>query len=148
MTIDYDLFREKLNALNGEIFKMSNEQQVLPVLAIHKILKECEVEEMTDKIKSEDFIKAFGSGVKETDHYLIKECKALEQTEAKGDLISREALKQAIENYLAKRQDVIIWETDMFDMLDNVPTVEDRYDEGYAQGYLDGSTGADWRGEE
>lgn len=41
-----------------------------------------------------------------------------------GDLISREALKQAIENYLAKRQDVIIWETDMFDMLDNAPTVD------------------------
>lgn len=30
---------------------------------------------MTDKIKSEDFIKAFGSGVKETEHHLIKECK-------------------------------------------------------------------------
>ena len=43
MTIDYDLFREKLNTLNGEIFKMTNEQQVLPVLAIHQILKECEV---------------------------------------------------------------------------------------------------------
>ena len=43
MTIDYDLFREKLNALNDEIFKTTNEQQVLPVLAIHKILKECEV---------------------------------------------------------------------------------------------------------
>lgn len=54
MTIDYDLFREKLNALNGEIFKMTNEQQVLPVLAIHKILKECEVEEMTDKERIED----------------------------------------------------------------------------------------------
>lgn len=40
------------------------------------------------------------------------------------DCISREALKQAIENYLAKRQDVIIWETDMFDMLDNAPPVE------------------------
>lgn len=43
MTIDYDLFREKLNTLNSEIFKMTNEQQVLPVLAIHQILKECEV---------------------------------------------------------------------------------------------------------
>lgn len=68
MTIDYDLFREKLNALNGEIFKMTNEQQVLPVLAIHEILKECEVEEMTDKINSEDFIKAFGGGVKQVEN--------------------------------------------------------------------------------
>lgn len=29
---------------------------------------------------------------------------------------------------------------------EQVPTVSDRYDEGYAQGYIDGSTGADWRG--
>ena len=27
----------------------------------------------------------------------------------------------------------------------NAPTVSDRYDEGYAQGYIDGSTGADWK---
>lgn len=32
--------------------------------------------------------------------------------------------------------------------LADAPTVSDRYDEGYAQGYIDGSTGADWRGEE
>lgn len=30
---------------------------------------------MTDKISSEDFIKAFGERVKETEHHLIKECK-------------------------------------------------------------------------
>ena len=30
--------------------------------------------------------------------------------------------------------------------IDNAPTVSDRYDEGYAQGYIDGSTGADWKG--
>lgn len=41
---------------------------------------------MTEKISSEDFIKAFGSGVKETEHHII--------TENKGDLISREALKE------------------------------------------------------
>lgn len=29
---------------------------------------------------------------------------------------------------------------------EQVPTVSDRYDEGYAQGYIDGSTGADWKG--
>lgn len=31
-------------------------------------------------------------------------------------------------------------------IIDNAPTVSDRYDEGYAQGYIDGSTGADWKG--
>jgi hypothetical protein len=31
--------------------------------------------------------------------------------------------------------------------IDNAPTVSDRYDEGYAQGYVDGSTGADWKGD-
>ena len=29
---------------------------------------------------------------------------------------------------------------------EQVPTVSDRYDEGYAQGYIDGSTGAEWKG--
>lgn len=29
---------------------------------------------------------------------------------------------------------------------EQVPTISDRYDEGYAQGYIDGSTGADWKG--
>lgn len=33
------------------------------------------------------------------------------------------------------------------DIIDNAPTVSDRYSEGYAQGYLDGSTGADWKGD-
>lgn len=42
-----------------------------------------------------------------------------------NDLISREDLKKAIENYLAKRQDVIIWDVDLFDILDNAPTVND-----------------------
>ena len=39
-------------------------------------------------------------------------------------LIDANALKEAIENYLEKRQDVIIWETDMLNMLDNAPTVD------------------------
>ena len=39
-----------------------------------------------------------------------------------NDSISRDALREAINNYLAKRQDVIIWDVDMFDMLDNAPT--------------------------
>lgn len=68
-----------------------------------------------------------------------------------GDLISREALKKAIfelsndnpsyyyTGYLLDREKVL-------DEIDNAPTVSDRYDEGYAQGYIDGSTGADWKG--
>lgn len=31
-------------------------------------------------------------------------------------------------------------------IIDNVSPASDRYDEGYAQGYIDGSTGADWKG--
>jgi hypothetical protein len=64
-----------------------------------------------------------------------------------NDLISRTALKKE----LSKR----LWfvsspETDaqaIKDIIDNAPTVSDRYDEGYAQGYVDGNTGADWRGD-
>ena len=44
LTINYDLFKDKLNALNSEIFTVTDEQQVLPILAIYQILKECEVE--------------------------------------------------------------------------------------------------------
>lgn len=33
-------------------------------------------------------------------------------------------------------------------LLDNAPTVSDRYSEGYSSGYIDGSTGADWEIEE
>lgn len=36
---------------------------------------------------------------------------------------------------------------EILDAIDNAPTVSDRYDEGYAQGYIDGSTGADMRGD-
>ena len=63
-----------------------------------------------------------------------------------GDLISREALKKYARVVFDKdlgRLRVV----DVSD-IDNAPTVSDRYDEGYAQGYIDGSTGADWRGEE
>ena len=73
-----------------------------------------------------------------------------------NDLISREALKDKLidtinvnditksewyEGYAACVQV-------LSDIIDNAPTVSDCYDEGYAQGYIDGSTGADWRGEE
>lgn len=45
LTIDYDLFKDKLNALNSEVFAVTDEKQALPVLAINQILKECEVAE-------------------------------------------------------------------------------------------------------
>ncbi len=60
-----------------------------------------------------------------------------------NDLISRSELKKAIENYLLKRQDILIWETDMLNMLDNAPTVAvnckdcDGYEVGYSAGLKD-----------
>lgn len=33
-------------------------------------------------------------------------------------------------------------------IIDNAPTVSDRYSEGYATGYIDGSTGADWEADD
>ena len=58
-------------------------------------------------------------------------------------LIDADALKEEIRNNkkVAGRfiEGVIM-------LIDNAPTVSDRYDEGYAQGYIDGSTGADWKG--
>ena len=41
-----------------------------------------------------------------------------------NDLISREALKKEVEKYLEKRQDVIVWESDIYNIIDNAPTVE------------------------
>lgn len=68
------------------------------------------------------------------------------------DLINREALKKILSDPLyrstIKDYGEILKYTFVMDMIDNAPTVADRYDEGYAQGYIDGSTGADWRGEE
>lgn len=40
------------------------------------------------------------------------------------------------------------WNDAIDAIIDNAPTVEDRYDEGYAQGFVDGSTGADWIGDD
>ena len=34
---------------------------------------------------------------------------------------------------------------DFLSLIDNAPTVEDRYSEGYSDGYLDGMSGADMR---
>ena len=67
-----------------------------------------------------------------------------------GDLISREALKKALHNFFDGK--VIDEPTyilcDVLCHIDSAPTVSDRYGEGYSQGYIDGSTGADWKGEE
>lgn len=69
-----------------------------------------------------------------------------------GDCISREGLKKKAYtavilepdekgiDYVKDKRYVV----DLED-IDNAPPVSDRYDEGYAQGYVDGSTGADWR---
>lgn len=41
----------------------------------------------------------------------------------KGDTISRSALKESVQNYLENRKDILIWETDMLNLIDNAPTV-------------------------
>lgn len=65
-------------------------------------------------------------------------------TNNKGDLISREALKAEVALMFGDKTHITEC---ICDLIDNAPTVSDRYDEGYAQGYIDGSTGADWRGD-
>lgn len=57
-------------------------------------------------------------------------------------LIDADYLKEAISNNSL----IDFTDDDLFEIIDNAPTVSDRYDEGYAQGYIDGSTGADWKG--
>ena len=64
-----------------------------------------------------------------------------------NDLISRSALRKDIEHLYSIYAENKDWfYTDVLNHIDNAPTVSDRYDEGYAQGYIDGSTGADWKG--
>ena len=68
-----------------------------------------------------------------------------------GDLISRDALKKAIEKAFEEvnlsEYEACVCVCEIYDkQIDNAPTVADRYGEGYAQGYIDGSTGADWKG--
>lgn len=73
----------------------------------------------------------------------------------KGDLISREYVESIVRAEFVDLQDgTEEWRTYVNDTCEtilnkvhNAPTVEDRYGEGYAQGYIDGSTGADWQGE-
>lgn len=46
-------------------------------------------------------------------------------TENKGDLISRKALKKAIDDYAEKRQDTLLWQADIEELIDNAPTIEE-----------------------
>ena len=65
-----------------------------------------------------------------------------------SDLISREALKKKFDDYIKANPNISgVFELGKF-IIDNAPTISDRYAEGYAQGYIDGSTGSDWRFEE
>ena len=62
----------------------------------------------------------------------------------KGDLISREALKEAITSLYEYAE-----LNEVLEIINNAPTVEvrDNFDIGYAEGYKDGMTGADMRGD-
>ena len=42
-----------------------------------------------------------------------------------NDLISREALKKAIDDYAEKRQDTLLWQADIEELIDNAPAVEE-----------------------
>lgn len=65
-----------------------------------------------------------------------------------GDLISREALRNVILNDSKLDGVNANWEVNRILVhIENAPTASDRYYEGYAQGYIHGSTGADWQGE-
>ena len=61
-----------------------------------------------------------------------------------NDLISRSALLKELDEY---NEFALFDPNAVKDLINDAPTVSDRYGEGYAQGYVDGSTGADWRGE-
>ena len=61
-----------------------------------------------------------------------------------SDLISREALKKAL-NEMFDTVEVMLFD-DIIATIDNAQPASDRYDEGYAQGYIDGSTGAEMKG--
>lgn len=63
--------------------------------------------------------------------------------------IDADALKEAITNHCrseAENLNHFWYDENIIKLIDNAPTVSDRYDEGYAQGYIDGNTGADWKG--
>ena len=61
-----------------------------------------------------------------------------------NDLISRSALKKAIKDHFDNLD--AYFPSAFIKEVEDTPTVSDRYEEGYSQGYIDGSTGADWKG--
>ncbi len=65
-----------------------------------------------------------------------------------NDLISREALKKAFEKVypLSVNEMGGVVNKQIYDIINNAPTVSDRYDEGYADGYFDGGIGAVMKG--
>ena len=63
-----------------------------------------------------------------------------------GDLISRDALKAELTSD-TKDKYVFVCLSSVLEKIDNAPTASDRYYEGYTQGYIHGSTGAEWQGE-
>ena len=68
-----------------------------------------------------------------------------------NDLISRSELKNAIDDYVEKRKDVLLWQEDVEEIIDNVPTVEiDTNDieyKAYCKGLEDGKKIARQHGE-
>lgn len=63
-----------------------------------------------------------------------------------NDLISRSELKKAVSEATYNFEQIPIRVDKVQEIIDNAPTVSDRYGEGYAQGYIDGSTGTEWEG--
>ena len=64
-----------------------------------------------------------------------------------GDLKSCEALKAHARKVICGDNPTNSLLIRMFDeIINNAPTVSDRYDEGYADGYFDGGIGADMKG--
>ena len=43
---------------------------------------------------------------------------------SQGDLISRDALKKSRDDYAEKRQDILLWQADIEEIIDNAPTVK------------------------
>ena len=63
-----------------------------------------------------------------------------------NDLISRSALKEKIhKSILSSNREWLLMDLDK--IIDNAPAASDHYNEGYAQGYIDGMTGVDMKGD-
>lgn len=76
---------------------------------------------------------------------LYKEYQESKEQKMNDDLISRSALKKyKFKTQIANGVELEDIEVVPLCAIDNAPTVSDRYDERYAQGYIDGQTGADY----